>query len=250
MKYAICCLFIVALLSGCVKKDKLVFHTIEIKEHACAECPEISISIPEALESTKVSNRINTALKEELITLMLSDEEHEVTSIKGAMNSFNSGSAEMKARYSDESANWEVNVNGEVVFENNSILTIALDSYVFTGGAHGYTSKRFLNFDKSKGTELENWQLFHSTKQFEEYAEAKFREQEEIPTNESINHTGLMFERDLFHLPENIGFTEEGLKLLYNPYEVASFADGPIELVLPHSEIEKYLSHNQHLGSL
>ena len=100
----------------------------------------------------------------------------------------------------------------------------------------------FLNFDKKKGTELENWELFKSTEKFEAFAEAKFREQEAIPKGESINHTGLMFEKDSFYLPENIGFTKDGLKLLYNPYEVASYDDGTIELVLSHSEIKKYLA--------
>ena len=42
-----------------------------------------------------------------------------------------------------------------------------------------------------------------------------------------------MFEEDRFSLPENLGFTPGGLELLYNPYEVASYADGPISLVLP-----------------
>jgi hypothetical protein len=51
-----------------------------------------------------------------------------------------------------------------------------------------------------------------------------------------------MFEKDSFYLPENIGFTKEGVKLLYNQYEVASYADGTIELTLPYNEVKKYLS--------
>jgi hypothetical protein len=53
-----------------------------------------------------------------------------------------------------------------------------------------------------------------------------------------------MFEKDHFYLPENIGFTEKGIKLLYNQYEVASYADGPIELTLPYKDIRKFLSGN------
>lgn len=215
---------------------------LQISEQTCADCPEVSISIPEASENSKVAQSVNTALKEELISVLLFDDELEVNTINDAITSFNNGYAEMKSLFADESARWEAKIKGKVVFEDASLLTIELNSYVFTGGAHGYTSKRFLNFDKTKGTELENWELFKNTKKFEEFAEAKFREQESIPENESINHTGLMFEQDSFYLPENIGFTEKGIKLLYNPYEVASYADGAIELVLPHTEINKYLT--------
>jgi len=242
MKSAIPCLSIFLLLFSCANEDKLTFDTLQISEQTCEDCPEITISIPEATKNSKISKSVNTALNEELISLLIFDDELEVNNINDAITSFNNGYTEMKTRYEDESASWEANIKGNVVFEDASLLTIELDSYLFTGGAHGYTSKRFLNFDKSKGKEVENWELFNSTEKFEVFAEAKFREQEAIPNNESINHTGLMFERDSFYLPENIGFTEEGLKLLYNPYEVASFADGTIELVLSHSEIAEYLS--------
>jgi hypothetical protein len=66
--------------------------------------------------------------------------------------------------------------------------------------------------------------------------------QEKIPEGEPINSTGYMFERDTFYLPQNIGFTQDGVKLLYNEYEVASYADGPVELLLPYKEVKKYLS--------
>lgn len=228
---------------GCTNKDKITFNALQISEQSCEDCPAVTIDIPEASENSKVAKSVNTALKEELISALLFDDELEVHTINDAITSFNNGYAEMKTLFADESAEWEANIKGAVVFEDASLLTIELNSYVFTGGAHGYTSKRFLNFDKTKGAELENWELFKSTKEFEEFAEAKFREQESIPENESINHTGLMFEQDSFYLPENIGFTEKGIKLLYNPYEVASYADGAIELVLPHREVKVFLKN-------
>ncbi|TFG74190.1 MAG: DUF3298 domain-containing protein, partial [Flavobacteriales bacterium] len=63
-----------------------------------------------------------------------------------------------------------------------------------------------------------------------------------IPLDKPINQTGLMFEQDTFYLPENIGFTKDGLQLLYNPYEVASYADGTIVLTLSYQEVGPFLS--------
>ena len=36
-----------------------------------------------------------------------------------------------------------------------------------------------------------------------------------------------------FQLPQNIGFSEDGLILLYNTYEVASYAQGYTEFIIP-----------------
>jgi hypothetical protein len=47
-----------------------------------------------------------------------------------------------------------------------------------------------------------------------------------------------------FQLPENIGFSDDGLVLLYNVYEVASFNQGYTEFVIPFEDIASYLKLN------
>ena len=53
-----------------------------------------------------------------------------------------------------------------------------------------------------------------------------------------------MFEDELFKLPETMGFTKNGLQLIYNRYEVASYSDGPVVLTLPYDEVDTYLAIN------
>ena len=233
------------LLFGCQSENKLTFEPYAFENEACADCPAVSIAIPKVLGSAKISKTINTALDEELISLLSFDDEIAVTSLDDALKSFKNGYLELQELYDDEPTGWEAKIQGSISYEDTDFISIILDSYLFTGGAHGYTSKRFLNFDKKKGIELENAELFKSAEDFRAFAEEIFRQKEGIPKDKPINYTGFMFEQDSFYLPENIGFTEDGLKLLYNPYEVGSYADGPIELILPHSEIKKYLSRKQ-----
>lgn len=243
MKTPLTYLLLILLLIGCKNEHQLTFAPKTISGEDCATCPKVLVEIPEVLATSKVAANINTTLSEEIISILLFEEEEatETSTISTAIESFKNGYEEMTELYEDESENWEADIKGKVTYEDKKILTIMLDSYVFTGGAHGYTSKRFLNFDKKKGTELENWQLFKSQKDFKNFAEAKFREQENIPLDKPINYTGFMFDKDSFYLPENIGLTKNGIQLLYNQYEVASYADGPIELVLPYNEAAKYL---------
>ncbi len=229
------------LLLGCNDDHKLTFEPHTIADNDCPECPNILIEIPKSLEQSKLTETINTTIEEELISLMVFDDEIEASSIAEAIQSFKNGYEEIKKLYPDETAGWEAKIAGEVSFEDKNTITIALNSYLFTGGAHGYTTRSFLNFNKRKGKELENWELFKDQRHFENFAEAKFRIQEDIPQDKPINSTGFMFEQDEFHLPENIGFTEKGLVLIYNQYEVASYADGAIELLLPYAEVTNYL---------
>lgn len=228
------------LLIGCQNQNKLTFEPILIQNGSEGGCA-IQIQIPRAIEDTKLAEVINTTLQEEVISLLDFDEEPKVADINAAIHSFESGFQSLQRRYADETTPWEAQIEAQVTFENAALLSIALDAYIFTGGAHGYSAERFLNFDKTKANELDNWQLFKNTEEFLELAELAFRTQEGIPLDRPINHTGLMFEEDAFYLPENIGFTTKGLTLVYNQYEVSSFADGTLELILPFEEVRKFM---------
>ncbi len=241
MRLSNCFFLLFFLLIGCQDEQNLTFAPLSIQGEQCADCPKIAINLPKAIEETRIARSVNTALREEVIALLHFDEALEVSDIGTAIESFKSGFSELQEKYEDESTPWEARIDAEITYEDAALLTISLDAYIFTGGAHGYTSKRFLNFDKIKGEELENWRLFKDSLAFRDLAERHFRMKENIPSDKPINYTGFMFEQDSFYLPENIGFTEKGMKLLYNQYEVSSFADGTIELILPYEEVQKFL---------
>lgn len=233
--------FVLLLCISCKNENELTFEPISFTQNNCGECPVVAITIPNAIENNTIDDVVNTALREEVISLINFDEETQIAGIPDAIKSFGFGYQELKEKFAEETTPWEAKITGVVIYEDKTILTIRLDSYLFTGGAHGYSTTRFLNFDKTKAKELKNGDLFKNKLDFEEFAETKFRLQENIPTEQSINTTGFMFETDTFHLPENIGYTKEGLQLFYEPYEIAPYADGPILLTLPYSELTKYL---------
>ena len=235
-------LFILSLL-GCENEAKLTFGTFELSNTSCKTCPEVEIKLPEALDDISISENINTALSEEVIALLSFEEETDIDSISKAVDSFTNSFKDLKDRFQDE-VPWEAKINGDIVYEDANMLTLVINAYIFTGGAHGYSSTSFLNFDKLKGIELENWELFEDEEGFAHYAESKFRIQEKIPQDENINATGFMFDGDIFHLSENIGYVPEGIQLIYNQYEVASYADGPIVLTIPYAEANKYLKRS------
>ncbi len=235
-------LLLLFIITACEEETTLVMEPVVYTNSPCASCPNVSIQYPKALEDTKLSRAINTAIEEEIIGLLTFADSLEVTNLDEAITSFTQGYAELKEVYPDETIPWEANIQAEVSFENRQVLSIKLDSYLFTGGAHGYAATRFLNFDMDKGQEIDTQTLFKDLLAFRSYAESKFRKQEEIPEEAPINSTGFMFELDTFYLPENIGLTPKGILLLYNQYEVASYADGQIELLIPFREAKKFVT--------
>ncbi|MCR9227254.1 MAG: DUF3298 and DUF4163 domain-containing protein [Flavobacteriaceae bacterium] len=246
MKKYISSILFLCLLMGCQTESKLTFEPTRMLGETCADCPKIAINIPNALDNSPVSKTINRSLREEIISIMSFSEDRTIDTMEKALRSFTDSYKELKTKFPDE-IQWEATIDGEIVYEDEKIITLILNSYSFTGGAHGYASTSYLNFDKKTGKELENPELFNDYEGFEDFAEEKFRDQEQIPQDKNINATGFMFEGDSFHLSNNLGYTTEGLQLIYNQYEVASYADGPIVLVLPYNEVNPFLKRKVEL---
>ena len=136
---------------------------------------------------------------------------------------------------------WEATVDGKVIYQSEAIICIEINHYSFTGGAHGNGGLQSLIADATTGKTIPNDKLFKNTNEFKAFAEKEFRSAYKIPENGSINQTGLQFDNEEFHLPQNIFFTDKGLLLYYNQYEVAAYVDGTKELLFPYEKINDYL---------
>jgi hypothetical protein len=241
MKKALILFFLALTSLSCEKKEQVVFENIILSNEDCNECPTISIIFPYALEDNKLCSSINTAIKEEIIERLTFDDDLAPDSIEKAMDSFSNGYFDLKKAFPDAEVGWEAKIDGVVSYEDAKYVTIQLNTYIFSGGAHGYESTQFLNFDKKNQTEIAPEEFFKDIEDFTSFAEKKFRKQHDIPFDKEINSTGFMFPEDYFILPENMGFTKEGFQFCYNQYEIASYADGAITLVFSFDEIKKYL---------
>lgn len=226
---------------GCKTDTKLTYETLQFQNDECTNCPEVQINIPKFVDESRVATAINSALTEELIYSLKWEDDDDESTLKGAVQSFTNSYQKLQKKFEDEVIPWEAEVNAEVVYETESIIGIRLNSYTFTGGAHGYSATILLNFDKFKATEIDNHELFDDLAGFIALAEKRFRKEHKIPAKATINETGFMFNGDSFHLSENMGLTDKGLQLIYNQYEIASYADGPIKMIIPFRIINPFL---------
>ncbi|WP_417363066.1 DUF3298 and DUF4163 domain-containing protein [Galbibacter sp.] len=230
------------LFTACSSEEKISFVPAEPFENSCEDCPEITINLPSAQPETKPeAQQINKALSDFAISILYYTDEERPDSIPAAMEDFNLQYKELKENYPENIVPWEAKVKGEVSFRNEKIVSLLFDSYIFTGGAHGYGSTSFLNFDLATGEQLSEDDLLNNPKEFTTFVESIFRKQNNLKPEDNINSTGFMFEDDKFHLPVSIGFDEQGIILIYNPYEIASYADGQTKIYIPMDQAKPFI---------
>lgn len=236
-------------LSACEQASELsliptLLEQSELDLCATENCPKITINYLQAVGSQKSAEKINLIIDQFIISALYlgEDPEPKASSKEEAMKDFIDAYFTAKAEF-DFSTPYEAALDVDEIFQNEQFLSLDLKSYLYTGGAHGNGSVHFKNFDKKTGAEISMETLFLDLTTFTAFAEEKFRAVYQIPRNGSINATGFWFEGDTFYLPPSIGFSEKGAVMLYNSYDIASYADGPIELTLSWEEISPYLSN-------
>jgi len=182
--------------------------------------------------------KFNTKINELLITsLAIGDFESTPSpSVEESVSQFNNEYKSFKADFPESPVVWEAQIDGEVTYQSDAIISLAITNYQNTGGAHGNVVINFLNFDALTGDSISNSDLFSDFSAFESLAKDHFYK--EISDKKED-----YFEPDNFILPANMGLNDEGLILLYNTYEIAPYSSGITEIHISFSEIETILNY-------
>ena len=135
---------------------------------------------------------------------------------------------------------WTVECKGKVLYQSPRVLSVELDNFSFTGGAHPNSFKVLLVFDLASRKLLELEDLIAEKEKFADLVESAFRRHYQLEEGESLHEAGFFWDEPFF-LPANGALTERGLALVYNPYEAAPYVVGSTELDIPYHELEGIL---------
>jgi hypothetical protein len=220
---------------NCEEPTKTTFSDISISTE---NNNIVEINIPKANGNSNATDYINTSIEETVINALHIGAPNDIQyrTIEESIASFNKEYEDFKTDFPESFQIWEAQIDGEVIFQSPEIISISITSYLNTGGAHGILNIFFLNFESITGKQIMNTELFTNIGAFKQIAQIHF--------NEAIKEKDMLFESDKFELPENISYTEDGLVLLYNTYEIAPYSTGIIEFSIPFDEIESYLVFN------
>lgn len=139
----------------------------------------------------------------------------------------------------DTEQSWYSQTNITVPFQTNRLVCLDIGMDDYTGGAHGMYMTIYNNFDKKKKQVLTMHKLFSlaNLNKLLQIVEPKFREANELKQGADLEAAGYWFKDNIFHLNDNFTFTEEGITWLFNPYEIAAYAQGTIEVTIKKEEV-------------
>lgn len=228
----ICCFFVFL---NCTKEQKTIYSEVNITTN---DNNLVEVNIPKAEGNKSISNQINSEIQKKVISALHIGNLNDIhsPSIEESIASFNYEYKVFNKDFPESPQLWEAQIDGEVIYQSDELTTIAITSYKNTGGAHGNLNISFLNFDSKTGQKLDNSQLFTDIKSFKAIAKTYFEEE--------IKEKNLLTDYKTFELPENIGYSENGIILLYNTYEVAPHATGIIEFAIPFRKAASSLAFN------
>jgi len=232
-------LFILVLFSSCVKENLFEFKETLIEKN---EPVKIEVIYPKLNDVSDVSSKINKSIETSLAEqIAFFEEDTSNLTLDGAISQFENRFVDFKNEFEANAQPWEVIINSEIVFQSMYVITISIDSYTFTGGAHGNSVITLLNFDPETGNLYSQDDVFKKSNEFTELVKQHFKTESEA---KKTNNQDVYFFGEDFRLPENIGFNEEGVIFLYNTYELSSYAGGITEFTIPYTEIYKFLNIN------
>lgn len=220
------------------KKESIVKKAGENCDTAIYDCSVITLDVVRAKGGPGVSEEINKNLDEHIINLIASEADPEISNLEQLSEKFLDDYREAAENFSEEPP-WEAYVSENIYLRNEAIVSIGITTEIFSGGAHGYKTLTFVNFNPETGQVLKSEDIF--TPEFASFVENRFRQEQRIPDSDNINSTGFWFDDDKFRLPENIGFTEDKVILVYNSYEIAPYAAGDIIMEIPIEEVKPFL---------
>ncbi|MEW5845576.1 MAG: DUF3298 domain-containing protein [Bacteroidota bacterium] len=139
---------------------------------------------------------------------------------------------------------WYIDMDFTQILRTNRLVTFRYEHSSYLGGAHDLYGYHYLNIDLKNSKKLGLNDLFSDMDRFKAIAQETFTEK--FLKNPADATEYWMADDGSFVLPKEFGLTDKGLLLHYNVYEIASFARGDIELLIPYSHlndilVDKYL---------
>lgn len=136
--------------------------------------------------------------------------------------------------------NYEQGQHVTIRFNKNGLIIFESLYYAYEGGAHGNYGTRIFCYDVKNKTAIRLKDIINAdTAALQPIVEKNFRLQMGLKPGVALNT--VLFENRLA-MTDNFYFTEKGIGFIYDPYEIASYAQGTINIFVPFTDLQPYLN--------
>lgn len=132
-----------------------------------------------------------------------------------------------------------------ISYNQNNLISILQNRFTYYGGPHGYDQKIAHTFNLKTGAKIDKKDFFCITD--EAVLRSKLTDEFANLKNNSIALSGSKaryYDVDLADVSERIltkavyRLTDEGLSVMFNAYDVACYATGPVEIIIPYTRTD------------
>jgi hypothetical protein len=142
-----------------------------------------------------------------------------------------------------ESASYSMDESSEVLiaYQSLQLLSFAIHSYSYTGGAHGNHGTYYASFAVpfNKRLTVNDILTAEGTNLLQSLLEKNFRKKFGLKPGDSLTEAELFDNKIEFN--SNFYVTGKGMGFSYDPYEIGPYSMGEIEIFIPFTELEAYL---------
>mgnify|MGYP001030275094 FL=1 len=120
----------------------------------------------------------------------------------------------------------------------DSLLCYSIYRSDYMGGAHGNYSTEYHLYSIASGFEYTAGDFFGEDKMeaLGQLIRQKLYEKYDVSDDEGLSEQG--FFPDMFFVTDNFKITPDGAVFIYNPYEIACYATGAVEVEIARKELE------------
>ena len=138
---------------------------------------------------------------------------------------------------------WQIERIMKVRNQSAKILAIEYSDYSYLGGAHPNSFLTYSNYNLENGEQVSLDDCFNKdyVEQLNSIGEKIFRQQKNLTSKSDLNSEGYWFDENKFELNDNFAIIQNGLLFYFNAYDIAPYAMGSTELIIPYSEIKQLI---------
>lgn len=210
-------------------------------------CTRINLNYPqfEAEANKKPVTKINEQIETHMIDQFF-PETTENKSVELFADQFISDYKEIKAAFG-EAFGWYAKMDGKVLRNDTTVVTIELTADLYTGGAHGNVTVQYMNFDPNTGSKIVFDSLFKPgyDAKLNEIVEKEFRQKHALSPDTDLSDEGFQFENEQYYNKDNFALLPDGIKFYYNNYEIAPYSSGPSEVVVRYEKLKDIMRGGQ-----
>lgn len=139
---------------------------------------------------------------------------------------------------------WEFSNKMKVRSNTNYILSLEFSTYFYTGGAHGGYGSLFRNYNMKTGNTITLNDIFKNGNEAKLKTILNEKVRNTYEAAPDVKLTDIGFFADSVDITQNFYITNKGIGFFFNPYDVACYAMGTVDVFIPFNTVSTIMNED------